>query len=401
METETGWAKGLIAEPASALFRPDKDLAPDRRIQKLAYREKAFAGGAEMKKFVYPWLDFLKLIMAVSVVAVHANPLYGFDTPFVSSTLNVLESVSVPFFFTASSFLCFRGLRAEQFQERVSDGSCRVKSTIGKFVWLYCVWFAVYIPIDCLGYWLDGTSLFRAVVLEFRGFFLVGEGRLSWPLWYLLASVVGFSLVYAMLRKGMSLRSILGISFLFLLGGYWLSLLLTWEGAPRAISLPLKIYSLTFGNARNGLFEGFFYIALGMYFGMNLESIQNINAKTVVAAIVTGVLGCFLISSDPHLLFCALIAGGIVLLAIGGCRADSLIFPLMRKASTVIYLTHMMFIALYVFGICGSWQSDVTSNGDVNHLMLFCFSLVLSLLTAGGVIALSKRSGVIKRLFAA
>lgn len=73
----------------------------------------------------------------------------------------------------------------------------------------------------------------------------------------------------------------------------------------------------------------------------------------------------------------------------------------MRKASTVIYLTHMMFIALYVFGICGSWQSDVTSNGDVNHLMLFCFALVLSLLTAGGVIALSKRSSVIKRLFAA
>lgn len=62
-----------------------------------------------MKKPVYPWLDFLKLIMAVSVVAVHTNPLYGIDAPFASSTLNVLESVSVPFFFTVSSFLCFRG----------------------------------------------------------------------------------------------------------------------------------------------------------------------------------------------------------------------------------------------------------------------------------------------------
>lgn len=50
-----------------------------------------------MKKPVYPWLDFLKLIMAVSVVAVHTNPLYGIDAPFASSTLNVLESVSVPF----------------------------------------------------------------------------------------------------------------------------------------------------------------------------------------------------------------------------------------------------------------------------------------------------------------
>lgn len=179
----------------------------------------------------------------------------------------------------------------------------------------------MYIPIDSLGYWLDGASLFRAVVLEFRGFFLLGEGRLSWPLWYLLASVVGFSLVYAMLRKEMSPQSILGVSSLFLLGGFGLSLLLTWKEAPMMIYLPVKIYSLTFGNARNGLFEGFFYIALGMFFGMNLESIQSINVKTILAAIVTGVLGCFLISSSQHLPFCALIAGGIVLLAIGGVQS--------------------------------------------------------------------------------
>lgn len=354
-----------------------------------------------MKKTVYPWLDLLKLIMAIAVVAVHANPLYGIDVPLASRALNVLESVSVPFFFTASSFLCFRGIRAEQFRERVSAGSCRVRSTISKFVWLYCVWFLAYIPFDCLGYWLDGTSLFRAVLLELRGFFLLGEGRLSWPLWYLLASVVGFILVYAMLRKGMSARSIIGVSFLFLLGGFGLSLLTAWEGAPRAIALPVKIYSSTFENARNGLFEGFFYIALGMYFGINLESIQNIDVKTIVAAIATGVLGCFLISSDQHLPFCALIAGGMVLFAIGGgCRADSPFFPRMRKASTVIYLTHMMFIALYLFGICGSRQSNVTSNGDANHMLLFCFVVAASLLTSAGVIALSKRSSVIKKVFA-
>ena len=352
-----------------------------------------------MKKTVYPALDLLKLIMAVLVVAVHANPLYGNDVPFASRVLNVLESVSVPFFFVVSSFLCFRGLRPAQFQERISAGSCRVRSTISKFVWLYFAWFLVYIPIDCLGYWLDGVSLIKAMVLEARGFFLLGEGRLSWPLWYLLASVVGFILVYTMLRKGMSSRNILGISFLFLLGGFGLSLLLKWEGAPTAISLPVKIYSLMFGNTRNGLFEGFFYIALGMYFGMNPESIQNIDVKVITAAIATGVLGCFYVSSDQHLLFCALIAGGIVLLSIRGVQSRLPMFTRMRKASTVIYLTHMMFIALYVFEICGSRQSDVTSNGDVNHLALFCFTVVASLLTAAGVIALSKRSSSIKKFF--
>lgn len=354
-----------------------------------------------MKKTVYPALDLLKLIMAVLVVAVHTNPLYGIDAPFASRVLNVLENVSVPFFFVASSFLCFRGLRPAQFQERISAGSCRVRSTISKFVLLYLAWFLAYIPIDCLGYWLDGVPLIKALVLEARGFFLLGEGRLSWPLWYLLASVVGFILVYAMLRKGMSSRNILGVSFLFLLGGFGLSLLLKWEGAPMAIALPVKIYSLTFENTRNGLFEGFFYIALGMYFGMNSESLIEIDVSAILAAIAIGVLGCFLISSDQHLLFCALVAGGIVLLSIrGGVQNQLPIFARMRKASTVIYLTHMLFVAYYVFGICGSKQSDVTSNGDVNHLMLFCFTVVASLLTAARVIALSKRSSTVKKFFA-
>ena len=353
-----------------------------------------------MKKIVYPVLDLLKLIMSVLVVAVHTNPLYGIDTPFASRVLNVFESVTVPFFFVASSFLCFRGLRAAQFKEHASAGPCRVRSTISKFVWLYFAWFLVYIPIDFLGYWLDGVSLIKAMVLEVRGFFLFGEGRLSWPLWYLLASVVGFSLVYAMLRKGMSSRNILVVSFLFLLGGFGLSLLLKWEGAPMAISLPVKIYSLTFGNTRNGLFEGFFYIALGMYFGMNPEPIKNIKVRMISTAVAFGVLGCFLVSFDQHLPFCALVAGGIVLLSIRGVQSQLPIFNRMRKASTVIYLTHMMFIALYVFEICGSRHSDVTSNGDVNHLALFCFTIVASLLTSAGVIALSKRSSAIKKFFA-
>lgn len=312
-----------------------------------------------MKKTVYPALDLLKLIMAVLVVAVHANPLYGIDVPFASRVLNVLESVSVPFFFVVSSFLCFRGLRPAQFQERISAGSCRVRSTISKFVWLYFAWFLVYIPIDCLGYWLDGVSLIKAMVLEARGFFLLGEGRLSWPLWYLLASVVGFILVYTMLRKGMSSRNILGISFLFLLGGFGLSLLLKWEGAPTAISLPVKIYSLMFGNTRNGLFEGFFYIALGMYFGMNSESLIEIDVSAILAAIAIGVLGCFLISSDQHLLFCALVAGGIVLLSIrGGFRTN--FRSLLECGKQVLSFTSL---------ICCSWLYMSLVFAEASNLM--------------------------------
>lgn len=77
---------------------------------------------------------------------------------------------------------------------------------------------------------------------------------------------------------------------------------------------------------------------------MNPESINKIDVRTISAAIAIGFLGCFLISSDQHLLFCALVAGGIVLLSIrGGVQNQLPIFTRMRKASTVIYLTHMVF----------------------------------------------------------
>lgn len=42
----------------------------------------------------------------------------------------------------------------------------------------------------------------------------------------------------------------------------------------------------------------------------------------------------------------------------------------------------------------------MTSNGDANHMLLFCFVVAASLLTSAGVIALSKRSSVIKKVFA-
>ena len=45
-----------------------------------------------MKKTVYPWLDLLKLIMAVSVVAVHTNPLYGFDGSVVKVGVRALAA---------------------------------------------------------------------------------------------------------------------------------------------------------------------------------------------------------------------------------------------------------------------------------------------------------------------
>lgn len=56
---------------------------------------------------------------------------------------------------------------------------------------------------------------------------------------------------------------------------------------------------------------------------MNSESLIEIDVSAILAAIAIGVLGCFLISSDQHLLFCALVAGGIVLLSIrGGFRTN-------------------------------------------------------------------------------
>ena len=108
----------------------------------------------------------------------------------------------MPFFFIASAFLCFRGLKGEQFATADARGSVRVRKTTGRLLRLYLTWTVIFLPVTVFCDVLQGRGLLWSVASFIRGTLFVGHNLYSWPLWYLLASVIAFALVYLLLRGG-------------------------------------------------------------------------------------------------------------------------------------------------------------------------------------------------------
>ena len=152
------------------------------------------------KRVNYPDLDVVKLLMAFLVVEIHTRPLMGF--PFAERIIEGIDVIAVPFFFLASAFLCFRGLDEASFADKALPGAARVRRTIGKLLRLYLTWTVLFLPVTIFGSVIHGDGLVHALAIFARGMLFIGENYYSWPLWYLLASVVGFALVYICLRGG-------------------------------------------------------------------------------------------------------------------------------------------------------------------------------------------------------
>lgn len=364
-------------------------------------------GGTPAKKLIcpepraiaFPMLDYAKLLLAFVVVEIHTKPLMSLGSTAINRVVDGLDCVAVPFFFIASGFLCFKGLVSEDFDVAESRASRRVRSTIKKLFQLYATWFLILVPLNLIGASATDQSVVGFIASEIRGFLFVGSGVYSWPLWYLLASVVGFALVYFMLRKGLKPSLILVVSAIAMLTGFAISCLHEWEDAPRAIASMVDAYYLVFTNVRNGVFEGFFYIALGAFLGMRWNTVVGLHPAISAVLAFIGALGCIAVSYDAHLPFCAAFATGVFTLSVHKVDNESSnVAVTARNSSTIIYLVHMVFVVICVYGVFG-WQGIWTPTADYPHALLFAFVSACSIGVAAIVVLLSKRHKVIKRLF--
>ena len=182
----------------------------------------------------------------------------------------------------------------------------------------------------------------------------------------------------------------------FLLFGYVIEYCLEWDDAPAAIALLAGLYNVVFSTARNGLFEGFFYVAVGMCIGFRLAESRSLPPAWSAVGLVIGITGCIFVSPSAHLPFCALFAISLFLLCIRRVGEQS--HPWARKASTVVYLVHMVFVVIFVYGICGHAEISFF-NANISHVALYAFTLGCSLLTAAIVIPLGRSFPMVKTVF--
>lgn len=259
-------------------------------------------------------------------------------------------------------------------------------------------WTLSFIPITIFGNLLLGNSLFHAFATFIRGTLFIGQNYYSWPLWYLLASAIGFTLVYFCLRKGIRLNKIVLISLCFLFLGFGISYVQSMNDAPAFLSYPIKLYSLVFVTSRNGLFEGFFYISAGAAFGMKYDKLNNIPFLLEIMLVVIGLIGCQLINSDAHLPFCAISSISLFLLSVRRHGADLKPHTIARKMSTIIYLVHMFFAVAFIYGISGGTNPDLYAN-SVNRPLFYLIVLCGSILLSGIVIHASNKIPALKTVF--
>lgn len=258
-------------------------------------------------------IDLVKLLMALLVIGIHVEPFKAF--PMLDRLFNLVNRTCVPFFFITSSYFFFKGNKSPLI-------------FIKRIILLYVIWSIIYLPFS------KPLSLFH----------LLWFGN-EHGLWYLWASVIGFLITY-LLAKKLKPNAILVIGFLVLLFG---TLKSTWY--------PLIENIIQLGNVfgeRSGLFYAFPYFALGYYLA-NREPLELKKASALLfaSAILLGIETVFFViflKTSHTILWLSLYPLSYSLFAIirqlniEMAKETSLF---LRRISTLLYLSHFLFIYLF------------------------------------------------------
>lgn len=331
---------------------------------------------SRVERTEYNNIDFMKVIMAVLVVAIHTSfsSIIG-DVNGQKIIMRVL-GISVPFFFVASGFLIWNKIWSSSKEEKLN----RLKGWIKKTARLYMWWTLIYLPFTIYGFYKDeNLSVLKSVALFFRNFLLVGENYLSWPLWYLLGMLVAGCIIYLMVRWDWKDRTMFLVGLLFALIGASINFCIS-NGILESIT---AIYVKLFNSTRNGFFEGLPYILIGVL----IASKGVIKSKKILWVIFTV---SFLLHMFGYSLADFVVVYSLFSLVIQfdlKRRTDDL-YKNFRLTSTVVYFVHMIWVGLITIFI----------PNIIPPIFLFLLVVILSFATATLVIK-NKESQIVKLLF--
>lgn len=291
-------------------------------------------------------IDVTKLIMAILVISIHTQP-FRFNI-WMDRGLGIITRTCVPFFFAASAYFFWK-----------KDGNSALRY-IKRIFLIYVIWSLIYLPFDI-------DILKNMSFTEILKYYLwLGNGH---ELWYLMASIVSFLLVYLFL-KVLKPQIVLIISLLVLIVGCLGS---TWSPVGNGILTNLVVNQIGY---RNGLFYGFPYMALGMFLAKYESRWSKWTNVTVLFGLLIS-LGLLIIES---FIFIVHFSTGYTVLWISVVPLTFFLFivvnriPLkipktvsvfIRNMSTLVYVSQSLFLMTFV---------------DMNNLLRFIlvsFSAVL------------------------
>ena len=288
-------------------------------------------------------LDYVKLVAAFLVVALHTHPLYPLDEQSVLfRLLKALADIAVPFFFMSSGYMLFSACRDGDDQERARY----IKAYIKRIARQYCIWSLIYLPISVYGYLSGGASIPGMTVSLIRNLLLVGQNFCSWQLWYLCATLWG-SLLLLLLHKLMKKDA---VTVLLALIVFAISCGVDYVQQTQAVQGSVvaslqKIIGVTIAGGR--IMLGFVYLSIGKILAskskyLSLRIAIPVTVVLFAAAVLTGSAWLGLIM---HIAFFSM-----VLVMPAGANKERARFA--RKLSTCIYFTHML-VVFVAYCVCG------------------------------------------------
>lgn len=277
-------------------------------------------------------IDIAKIIMAILVVGIHTEP-FGFNI-WLDRIFGIATRFCVPFFFVASSYFFFKG-------------SKKIVSYTKRISILYLVWSLIYLPLNIP--LLAEMSIGEVLLLLFW------HGN-NHSLWYLLASIIGLFITYGLIKlfKG-NIKATLILSVFILLIGCAIS---TYEPLTGKILPHAKTIADNIGY-RNGLFYAFPYMALGALIASNSQESKNsispykmllgLTLSVILLAIESLILIVYF-NAHSTILWMAMLPASYFLfmfllsIKISIHKNIALFF---RKMSTLIYVSHTLFIVAF------------------------------------------------------
>lgn len=335
----------------------------------------------EVERREYIGIDLLKLLCAFMVVAIHTKPLASYDL--LDKGLGILTRMAVPFFFTASGYFLFLSGKRETSGAKL----CMYVKRIGI---LYCLWSIAYLPLlvsKCMPQAAEDTFAFGAF---FRAVFWMG---VTGHFWFLIGTVVASAMVwvcYRILPPGKTLA----VATVFLLFGTMCS---TYRPLVQNI-LPGGVFSFIDAiEARNRIFYGFFYVALGAFFAC-----RALKERCASAYACVWLCGLALLAAESLLAFkTGVVQGTIMWLTCPLAVAAFFLWGLnaklpissdtamkFRNASTLIYTSHCLFMVAFI-----------ALGMERRGLLLFAATSVTSIILTIILLALAKRWKFLRYLY--
>lgn len=201
-----------------------------------------------MVKKTYDAIDLNKLIMALMVAAIHIEPLAEYN-----EYLYPFLRISVPFFFLCSAYFFFEKCRKTQYSIKT------LVAFLKRTFMLYIVWSIVLFPVVIfINRDVNGIQLFYRLL---RCFIMTGTFGGSW---YLIALIVGMTIIYFSSRNIYIFYGIFVISIIFAvlgclatnycvyINGTIIEEILTWYSRvfnmPIYLSFPISMFWLCIGK---------------------------------------------------------------------------------------------------------------------------------------------------------